>query len=95
MIDFRELPVFRRRQAALAPVSAPEPRRQEQELLRLAVAERLEDGFRYLPRRIDNVRSQRALEEIGAVRSGSRPDAGGRDSYLYRITAAAFAGHDD
>ncbi len=43
VIDFRELPVFRRRQAALAAVSAPEPRRQELELLRFGIAEWLQD----------------------------------------------------
>lgn len=37
---------------------------------------------------LQNMRSQRALEKIGAVRVGSRPDAGGRDSYVYRITAS-------
>lgn len=35
-----------------------------------------------------NIRSQRALEKIGAVRVGSRPDASGRDSLVYRITAS-------
>lgn len=35
-----------------------------------------------------NVRSQRALEKVGAVRVGSRPDASGRDSLVYRITAS-------
>jgi RimJ/RimL family protein N-acetyltransferase len=38
-----------------------------------------------------NVRSQRAVEKIGAVRFGSRLDAGGRDSVAYRISAATFA----
>ncbi len=38
-----------------------------------------------------NLRSQRALEKIGAVREGSRTDAGGRDSYVYQITSSAFA----
>jgi RimJ/RimL family protein N-acetyltransferase len=33
-----------------------------------------------------NLRSQRALEKIGAVSAGSRPDAEGRDSFVYRIT---------
>jgi len=33
-----------------------------------------------------NRRSQRALEKIGAVRIGSRPDAGGRDSFIYEIS---------
>jgi len=35
-----------------------------------------------------NVRSQKAMERIGGVRGGSRPDAGG-DRFLYRITASA------
>jgi RimJ/RimL family protein N-acetyltransferase len=34
-----------------------------------------------------NLRSQKALEKIGAVRVGSRPDAEGRDSLVYQITA--------
>lgn len=33
-----------------------------------------------------NLRSQRAAENIGAVRVGSRPDGGGRDSYVYQFT---------
>lgn len=37
---------------------------------------------------IENVRSQRAVEKIGAVRAGQRRDAGGRDSFLYRISAS-------
>jgi N-acetyltransferase len=36
-----------------------------------------------------NVRSQRALEKIGAVRDGSRRDADGRESFVYRISAAS------
>jgi N-acetyltransferase len=39
---------------------------------------------------LQNLRSQRAVEKIGAVRVGSRPDAGGRDSLVYRITASTF-----
>ena len=35
--------------------------------------------------------SQRAVEKIGGVRAGSRLDASGRESFLYRITASAFA----
>ena len=35
-----------------------------------------------------NLRSQRAVEKIGGVRSGTRPDASGNDSYVYQITAA-------
>jgi RimJ/RimL family protein N-acetyltransferase len=38
-----------------------------------------------------NLRSQRAVEKIGGVRVGSRTDASGRDSIVYRITALAFA----
>jgi len=39
---------------------------------------------------IDNLRSQRALEKIGGVRIGSRPDANGKESHVYRIRAAEF-----
>ncbi len=35
-----------------------------------------------------NLRSQRAMEKIGGLRIGSRPDAGGHDSYVYQITAS-------
>ena len=35
-----------------------------------------------------NLRSQRAVEKIGGVRVGSRPDGGGRDSYVYQIAAS-------
>jgi N-acetyltransferase len=38
-----------------------------------------------------NLRSQRAMEKIGGVRVGSRPDATGRDSVVYQITASSFA----
>src|SRR5579864_269325 len=34
-----------------------------------------------------NGRSQRAVEKIGGVCVGSRPDGGGRGSYVYRIMA--------
>jgi RimJ/RimL family protein N-acetyltransferase len=37
-----------------------------------------------------NYRSQRAVEKIGGVRDGSRPNAVGRESFLYRIDASAF-----
>lgn len=37
-----------------------------------------------------NLRSQRAVEKIGGVRVGSRPDGGGRDSFVYQITASTF-----
>jgi RimJ/RimL family protein N-acetyltransferase len=38
-----------------------------------------------------NFRSQRAVEKIGAVRTGSRQDASGRESVVYRIEASAYA----
>lgn len=38
-----------------------------------------------------NVRSQRAMEKIGGVRVGSRPDGNGLDSFVYQITASTFA----
>jgi RimJ/RimL family protein N-acetyltransferase len=38
-----------------------------------------------------NLRSQRAVEKIGGVRLGSRQNAEGRDSFVYQLTAAAFA----
>jgi RimJ/RimL family protein N-acetyltransferase len=37
-----------------------------------------------------NMRSQKALKKIGAVRVGSRPDATGRDSIVFQITATTF-----
>lgn len=40
----------------------------------------------------ENMRSRRAVEKIGGVLDGSRPNAAGRDSVVYRITASAFAG---
>jgi RimJ/RimL family protein N-acetyltransferase len=40
---------------------------------------------------VENLRSQRAVEKIGAVRVGSRPDAAAQESYVYQITAPAFA----
>ena len=39
----------------------------------------------------ENFRSRRAVEKIGGVLEGSRPNAVGRDSVVYRITASAFA----
>ena len=38
----------------------------------------------------ENLRSQRAIEKIGAVAIGSRPD-GDRMSIAYRIAASTFA----
>ena len=39
-----------------------------------------------------NIRSQRAVEKVGGVRVGSKQDSGGRNSFVYRITASVFAG---
>lgn len=39
----------------------------------------------------ENLRSRRAVEKIGGVLDGSRPNAVGRDSVVYRINASAFA----
>jgi N-acetyltransferase len=39
-----------------------------------------------------NARSQKAMEKIGGVLVGSRPDAAGRDSLVYQITASNFSG---
>ena len=43
---------------------------------------------------LENIRSQRAVIRIGGVRVGTRPDAGGRNSYVYQITASTFGPHD-
>jgi len=56
----------------------------------------LEHAFRFVDRVVflvghDNLRSQRAVEKIGARRVGSRPDASGNQSYLYEIRAIEFA----
>jgi RimJ/RimL family protein N-acetyltransferase len=37
-----------------------------------------------------NLRSQRAMEKIGGVRVGSKPNSDGRQSLVYQITAATF-----
>ena len=62
----------------------------EMKLLMLRHAFRFVDSVIFLvgPQ---NLRSQRAVEKIGAVRVGMRPDASGRNSFVYQITAAAFA----
>jgi len=39
----------------------------------------------------ENLRSQRAVEKIGGVRTGVRRDANGVESFVYRITRSAFA----
>jgi len=38
----------------------------------------------------ENLRSKRAVEKIGGVHVGSKPDAGGRDSFVYQITASSY-----
>jgi len=59
----------------------------------------LQHAFRFVERvvflvGVDNRRSQRAVEKIGGVRVGTRPDASGRDSIIYQIAAATFGqGH--
>lgn len=52
----------------------------------------LRHAFKFVGRVIfligpQNLRSQKAIEKIGGVRVGSRPDAGGRDSFVYQVTA--------
>jgi len=42
----------------------------------------------------ENFRSQKAVEKIGGVRAGSRQDASGRESVVYRITAPSRVGSD-
>ncbi len=39
---------------------------------------------------LENLRSQRAVEKVGGVPYGTRRDAGGRDTKVYRIAATAF-----
>jgi len=56
----------------------------------------LERAFRFVESVIfvigaQNLRSQRAVEKIGAVRVGSRTDAGGRESFVYQITGIETA----
>lgn len=51
-------------------------------------------AFRFVERVVflvgpDNRRSQRALEKVGAVRVGSRPDAAGNDSALFEMRRQA------
>jgi RimJ/RimL family protein N-acetyltransferase len=51
----------------------------------------LEHAFRFVRSVVfligpHNLRSQRAVEKIGAVRAGSRRDGNGRESYVYQVT---------
>ena len=41
-----------------------------------------------------NLRSQRAMEKIGGIRDGSRTNAAGLDSFVYRVAASDFARAD-
>ena len=55
----------------------------------------LRHAFRFLDTVVflvdpQNLRSQKALGKIGAVRAGSRLDGRGRDSVLFQITASSF-----
>jgi RimJ/RimL family protein N-acetyltransferase len=57
----------------------------------------LEHAFRSVGRVIfvigpENRRSQRAVEKIGAVRSGSTFDAQGQERVVYELTPARYAG---
>ncbi len=59
----------------------------------------LRHAFRFVDRVIFligplNLRSQRAVEKIGAVRAGFRRDGAGRDSVMYQITAAMYGRKD-
>ena len=55
----------------------------------------LRHAFRFVNRVIfligpENFRSQKAIEKIGGTRVGARPDAAGRESYLYEMTCTEF-----
>ena len=57
----------------------------------------LEHAFRWVTRVLfiigpDNIRSQRAVEKIGAVRAGTTTDAQGRPRVLYELTADLYGG---
>ena len=52
----------------------------------------LRHAFRFVKRVVfligpQNIRSQKAIEKLGGVRVGSRPDTDGRDCYVYEITS--------
>ena len=52
----------------------------------------LRHAFRFVTRVIfligpQNLRSQKAVEKIGAVRAGTRLDASGRESFVYQVTS--------
>ncbi len=56
----------------------------------------LRHAFRFVKNAVllvspQNLRSQKAVVRIGGVCVGTSPDAGGRESLIYRITASTFA----
>jgi N-acetyltransferase len=56
----------------------------------------LEHAFHFVDRVVfvidpANYRSQRAIEKLGAIRTGMRPDASGRPSYVFQITAREWS----
>lgn len=56
----------------------------------------LQHAFRFVDHVVfrigpQNLRSQRAVEKIGAIRTGSRPDKSGNMMLLYRIDRSAWA----
>lgn len=55
----------------------------------------LDHAFRFVDRAIfligaKNLRSQRAIQQVGGVRVGERLDHYGRESFIYEITAEAY-----
>ena len=57
----------------------------------------LRHAFRFVRRVVflidpANLRSQRSVEKIGAVRAGSRRDGTGREVYVFQIDAGTFGG---
>jgi RimJ/RimL family protein N-acetyltransferase len=57
----------------------------------------LRHAFRYVGRVVfligpNNIRSQRAVQKIGAVREGSGPSGTGDERYVFVLTAADFLG---
>jgi RimJ/RimL family protein N-acetyltransferase len=41
---------------------------------------------------VDNLRSRRAIEKLGAVPAGSRKNTNGGESVVYHLTAASYRG---
>lgn len=60
----------------------------------------LDHAFRFVDRVVlivgpGNIRSQKAVEKIGGVRAGDRPDASGRASFLYEIRGDAWRAREE